>query len=95
MSAATARRVEALRARAEHPATPEHEAALARELLARMEPACGCRFCAVLAKDPWAAARWQSIQERPRTQVLVCGVWVTTRSQSDDSISFNLTTHPT
>lgn len=78
MTAAPARRVEALRARAEHPATPEHEAALARELLARMEPACACRFCALVAVNPPAAARWQVIRDDPRTQVLVCGAWATT-----------------
>lgn len=80
MSAATSRRVAALRARADHPATPESEAALARELLARMEPTpeCGCRFCHVVATDPWAAARWEAIRDDPRIQVLVCGAWVTT-----------------
>lgn len=83
MSAATARRVEALRARAEHPATPAAEAATCRELLARLvpaEPACSCRFCAMVATDPWAAARWQAIEESPNVQVLVCGVWATTAS---------------
>lgn len=78
MSAATARRVAALRARAEHPGTPEAEAALARELLARMEPECGCRFCTAVSTDPVAAARWQVVRDDPRTQVLVCGAWVTT-----------------
>lgn len=92
MSAATARRVEALRARAEHPATPAAEAAVCRELLARMEPTCGCRFCEIVAANPAAAARWQAIQESPRTRVLVCGVWVTTRCQTDDSILSELTT---
>ncbi|SHX66357.1 Uncharacterised protein [Mycobacteroides abscessus subsp. abscessus] len=81
MSTATARRVEALRARAEHPATPEHEAALARELLARLAPpetACSCRFCEIVATNPATAARWQAIQDHPRTQVLVCGAWAMT-----------------
>lgn len=81
-----ARRVAALQARADHPATPAAEAAACRELLARLAPTpeCSCRFCQVVATDPWAAARWQSIQDHPRTRVLVCGAWVTTRSQSDD-----------
>ena len=90
-----ARRAAALRARAEHPATPAHEAAVCRELLARMEPTCGCRFCEIVATDPWAAARWQAIRDHPRTQVLICGVWITARSQTDDSILSNLTTHLT
>lgn len=80
MNGATARRVAALQARAAHPATPAAEAQVCRELLARLapEPACSCRFCAVLATDPWTSARWAAIQESPRTQVLVCGVWITT-----------------
>ncbi|WP_165703543.1 hypothetical protein, partial [Mycobacteroides abscessus] len=75
-----ARRAAALRARAEHPATPAAEATACRELLARLAPetACGCRFCAMVATDPWAAARWQAIEESPNVQVLVCGVWITT-----------------
>jgi hypothetical protein len=71
-----ARRVAALRARAEHPSTPRPEAELARELLSRLAPECGCAFCAAL--DPWAAARWRAIRDDPSTQVLVCGAWVTT-----------------
>lgn len=80
MSAATSRRVEALRARAYHPTTPAAEAAVCRELLARLEPTpeCGCRFCAMVAVNPSTAARWQVIRDDPRTQVLVCGVWITT-----------------
>ncbi|MBN7296633.1 hypothetical protein [Mycobacteroides abscessus] len=78
MSAATARRVAALRARAEHPGTPEAEAATCRELLARLAPTCGCRFCAVVDTDPVAAARWEAIRDNPAVRVLVCGAWVTT-----------------
>lgn len=68
---------------------------MCRELLARMEPACGCSFCTAVSTDPVAGERWQAIQADPRTRVLVCGAWVTTRSQSDDSILSNLTTHST
>ncbi|MGV7586315.1 hypothetical protein PJI74_01105 [Mycobacterium kansasii] len=78
----TPRRLAALRARAAHPATPEAEAAVCRELLARLvvpaESGCGCRFCTAVSTDPVAAARWEAIQDYPRTRVLVCGVWVTT-----------------
>ncbi|MBE5469563.1 hypothetical protein [Mycobacteroides abscessus] len=77
-----ARRVAALQARADHPATPAAEAAACRELLARLAPetACGCRFCEIVATDPWAAARWQVIRDDPRAQVLVCGAWATAAS---------------
>ncbi|AYM40340.1 MULTISPECIES: hypothetical protein [Mycobacteroides] len=80
MTAATARRVQALRARAAHPSTPEAEAQACRELLAKMlpaEPECGCRFCEIVATDPWAAARWQAIRDHPSVRVLVCGAWTT------------------
>lgn len=77
MSAATARRVEALRARAEHQATPEAEAAACRELLTKLVPECGCTFCALVAADPWAEARWEAIREDPAVRILCCGMWIT------------------
>lgn len=80
MTAARARRVAALRARAEHPATPKAEAGVCRELLARLAPECGCTFCALVAADPWAATRWEAIREDPAVQILSCGAWVTTAS---------------
>lgn len=80
MSAATARRAAALRARAEHPATSEHEAAVCRELLARMEPTCHCNFCTAVSTDPVAAGRWAAIQADPAIRVLACGAWATTAS---------------
>ncbi|WP_018601036.1 hypothetical protein [Mycobacterium sp. 155] len=72
------RRVAALKARADHPSTPEAEAQACRELLARMVPECGCSFCALVATDPVARERWQAIRADPRTQVLCCGAWITT-----------------
>ncbi len=69
MSPATARRVEALRARAEHPATPEAEVQVCRELLARLVPATEpdrCGLCTRLAadRDPQYLARWQALRRR-------------------------------
>lgn len=78
MTAATARRVEALRARAAHPATPAAEAAACRELLSKLAPECSCRFCALVATNPAAAARWQVIRADPSVRILCCGAWVTT-----------------
>lgn len=78
MSAATTRRVAALRARADHPSTPAAEAALARELLARLEPTCGCAFCTAVSTDPVAAGRWRAIQADSSVRILCCGAWITT-----------------
>lgn len=80
MTAASARRVAALRARAEHPGTPVAEAAACRELLARLAPECGCTFCEIVAADPWAEARWRAIQDDPGKRILRCGMWITSTS---------------
>ncbi|MGV7586314.1 hypothetical protein PJI74_01100 [Mycobacterium kansasii] len=70
MSAAIARRVAALQARADHPATPAHEAAACRELLSKLalaEPRPDrCGLCTRLAADPdpQYLARWQSLRRR-------------------------------
>lgn len=65
MTAATARRVAALQARAAHPATPPAEAATCQMLLARLVPAaspCTCTRCVNVVY----AVGWRRI---------VCGVW--------------------
>lgn len=68
MNAATARRVAALRARAEHPGTPEAEAAICRELLSKLdsEVPTRCRSCQLITKEP---AAWQARYERLRQSV--------------------------
>ncbi|MBX8688065.1 hypothetical protein GO011_11570 [Mycobacterium sp. 20091114027_K0903767] len=82
MTAATARRVAALRARAEHAETPEHEAELARELLAKLDPEPtidhpdACAICLAMTKDPAIAVRWQWLIDQGYARVC-CGVWVT------------------
>lgn len=68
-TAATARRVAALRARATHPATPPAEAATCRAMLARLLPAgaapatCTCASCVTTI---YAAAGWRRV---------TCGAW--------------------
>lgn len=69
MSPATSRRVAALRARADHPGTPEAEAVVCRELLSKLVPTPEpdrCGLCTRLAADPdpqWLA-RWQALRRR-------------------------------
>lgn len=67
-TAATARRVAALQARAAHPATPPAEAETCRRLLAQLLPAtspatCTCCRCRTTV---YAAAGWRRV---------VCGAW--------------------
>lgn len=84
MTAATARRMAALRARAAHPATPAAEARTCREFLAKLEPERertidhpdACAICLAMAKDPAIAVRWQRLIDQGYARVC-CGVWVT------------------
>jgi hypothetical protein len=67
-TAATTRRVEALRARADHPSTPAPEAAACRELLAKLDVGVPdrCRSCQLIGKE---TPEWQARYERLRVAI--------------------------